>query len=108
MNMQIMVIDDHDANRRVMTQRLSKMNPFWSGTQYKNAEDAVSAAKNKTFHLIIMEEQFGPGMMTGTEAIQAIRANEEASCQTRSVIVSSTATLTELPPGENRRGLGYT
>ena len=70
--MRILIADDHDANRHVMFRRLSRINYLWSVAEYSNAEDAVSAAKNQRFHLIIMEEQFGPGKMTGTEAIQAI------------------------------------
>ena len=95
----ILIADDVNHNMMVMSKRLSTINSLWPVTHYENAEDAVSAAKKNKFHLIIMEGQFGPGKMTGTEAIQAIRANEQASGQTASVIVSWTATLMELPPG---------
>jgi len=59
----------------------------------------VSAAKSKSFRLIIMEEQFGPSKMTGTEAIQAIQANVKANSTTSVVIVSWIATLIEFSPG---------
>jgi len=98
-NMRILIADDVNHNMMVMSERLSRINSLWSVVQYENAEDAVSAAKKNKSHLIVMEEQFGPGKMTGTEAIQALRADEEANCQTRSVIVSWTAILMELPPG---------
>ena len=95
----ILIADDVNHNIMVMSKRLSTINSLWPVTHYENAEDAVSAAKKNKFNLIILDEQFGPGKMTGMEAIQAIRANEQASGQTASVIVSWTATLMELPPG---------
>jgi len=97
--MRILIADDVNHNMMVMSKRLSTINSLWPVTHYENADDAVSAAKKNKCQLIIMDEQFGPGKMTGTTAIQAIRANEQASCQTPSVIVSWTATRMGRPPG---------
>jgi len=99
MNMRILIADDVNPNIMVMSLRLSKIDSSCELTKCTTAEDAVSAAKKNKCQLIIMDEQFGPGKMTGTTAIQAIRANEQASCQTPSVIVSWTATRMGRPPG---------
>jgi len=95
--MSVLVADDQHFNLHVMSLQLSKINSSWSVTRCTTAEDAVSAAQQSKFHLIIMDEDFGPDKMTGSKAIQLIRANE---LNIDSVIVSWTAgELLGPPPG---------
>ena len=95
-NINTMLVDDIDANRKLMSSRLSP--PV---VEYATAEEAVAAANSNNYHLIIMNDEFGPDRMTSTEAIKAIRDNETTqgiSDDKKAVIVYWTVNTSLGPP----------
>ena len=105
--MRILVADDHPVNRKGMSRMLAAVDLSWHVVQHATAEEAVLAAKNEPFNLIIMDEDFGPGAMTGSQAITSIRFNEAAqgiADDKKAVIVSwTTSTSAAIPPGANSK-----
>lgn len=105
-NMQVLVADDQGINRKLMCQLLSTFNSSWQLVECATAEEAILAAKSNFFPLIVMDEEFGAGVMTGSEAIAAIRSIEAAqgtSDDKSAFIVSWTANSSSLgiPTGAN-------
>ena len=105
-NMQVLVADDQGINRKLMCQLLSTFNSSWQLVECATAEEAILAAKSNFFPLIVMDEEFGAGVMTGSEAIEAIRSIEAAqgtSDDKSAFIVSWTANSSSLgiPSGAN-------
>ena len=105
-NMQVLVADDQGINRKLMCQLLSTFNSSWQLVECATAEEAILAAKSNFFPLIVMDEEFGAGVMTGSEAIAAIRSIEAAqgtSDDKSAFIVSWTAKSSSLgiPTGAN-------
>ena len=92
--MNILIADDISLNRKVMRIKLTRINSSWTFTECASAEEAVLAAQDDNYQLIVMDEQFEPDHMTGTQAIEAIRANEMTqgiADSKKAVIVSWTA-----------------
>ena len=99
--MRILIADDLAVNRKIMCHLLLKLNSSWQLVECATAEEAVLAAKSDFYPLIIMDEEFGVGAMTGSEAIAVIRSDEAAhgrSHDKKAIIVSWTASTCHATP----------
>lgn len=87
-NRRILVVEDNAVNQIVMKKILDSLG--WEYRIANNGEEAVDAARDKPFALILMDCQMP--VMDGFAATQAIRAGENLNARTPIVAVTANAT----------------
>ena len=70
----VCVADDRPINRNVMALKLAKMHPNWKVHLCDTAETVLEEWEQ--MDLLIIDNDFGAGKLTGAQAIQLIRQQE--------------------------------
>ena len=100
MNMRVCIVDDNGMDAVLMQRKVLSMQAFSDIQLMEHAEDVINSFES--FELIIISNHFGPGVMTGCEAIQRIREQERRK-STRTPVVIALWTVEEAldAPGAN-------
>lgn len=77
LGMRVLVADDSRANRKLLRAALERhCSATWAVREASSAEEAIALCEAEAFDLVVMDEEFAPGEMRGTEALVAIRKHE--------------------------------
>ena len=98
--MRVCIVDDNGMDAVLMQGKLLSMQAFTNIQLMEHAEDVIN--NFESFDLIITSNTFGPGVMTGCEAIQRIR-EQERQMSTHTPVVIALWTVEEAldAPGAN-------
>ncbi len=98
-NVRVLIADDGKTNRLSLAMRLKRVHSSWDIDCVSSAEGAVLT--HLSYDVLILDEEFGEGMMTGYAAIDIIRSQEAMHSvpSTRKAVIASWSASTL---GENR------
>ena len=94
--LQVCVADDLPINRKMMAHKLAKMRPNWTVHLCDTADQVLEDWKR--MDLLIIDNNFGAGKMTGSQAIQLIRQQDHGKAL---VIALWSADQIQDDPGAN-------
>ena len=84
--MRVCIADDNDVNARLMQRKLLSMDALLHVQLLSSAQEACEQFQH--FDVLVMENGFGPGNMTGVEAIEAIRQQEEHAPEAMGIVIA--------------------
>ena len=90
--MRVCIVDDNGMDAVLMQGKLLSMQAFTNIQLMEHAEDVIN--NFESFDLIITSNTFGPGVMTGCEAIQRIREQERQMSTHTPVVIALWARCT--------------
>ena len=74
--MKILIVEDNDINAKVLDLMLKGLDFDYSTAFAENAEEALSAAEEGEYDLVLMDINLGDGQMTGTEVMKILKEKE--------------------------------
>ena len=99
----VCVADDRPINRNVMALKLAKMHPNWTVHLCDTAETVLEGWEQ--MDLLIIDNDFGAGKLTGSQAIQLIRQQEHGEDIFIALWSATTCKMTLVPIASGRRML---
>ena len=101
-NLRVLVVDDMQTNRKIISRKLTTLMPFaelgWSFEEAKTGEEALQKlGADDNFDIVWMDEILtnAGGALLGSDTISIIREQEKQLGRKARVIVSSTGNTTE-------------